>query len=134
MDTSKEYILMCEEAKEIQNLKRIKYGFELKYGDYFTMPDRRIDICLYQKSPKFDLGSGMIFLPRQDQLQEMVKPNKYNSYWLVQKMYEFVNEKNAGELTGNPSCEQLWLAFVMHEKYGKTWDGEEWVKTQEGKR
>jgi hypothetical protein len=27
------------------------------------------------------------------------------------------------------SSEQLWLAFVMEEKYGKIWNGEGWVKT-----
>jgi hypothetical protein len=26
------------------------------------------------------------------------------------------------------SYERLWLMFVMHEKYGKIWNGEEWVK------
>ncbi len=25
------------------------------------------------------------------------------------------------------SMEQLWLAFVMKEKYNKVWDGEEWI-------
>ncbi len=24
------------------------------------------------------------------------------------------------------SMEQLWLAFVMKEKHGKTWDGNQW--------
>ena len=26
------------------------------------------------------------------------------------------------------SMEQLWLAFVMKDKYDKTWDGKEWKK------
>ena len=26
------------------------------------------------------------------------------------------------------SFEQLWLVFVMKEKYGKTWNGQDWVK------
>ena len=25
------------------------------------------------------------------------------------------------------SAEQLWLMYVMHEKYQKKWDGEDWV-------
>ena len=34
-------------------------------------------------------------------------------------------EETCLEKDGN-SMEQLWLAFVMHEKYGKKWDGKEW--------
>jgi len=26
------------------------------------------------------------------------------------------------------SMEQLWLAFIMSEKYGKVWNGDDWVK------
>jgi len=26
------------------------------------------------------------------------------------------------------SIEQLWLAFVMHEKYQKIWNNEKWIK------
>jgi hypothetical protein len=26
------------------------------------------------------------------------------------------------------SMEQLWLAFVLKEKYGKVWSGTDWVK------
>ena len=70
---------------------------------------------------------NFIWLPRQDQLQEMVKPDNVNSYWLVHKMNEFVDIENAGELTGNPSMEQLWLSFVMRE-YKKKWNGATWIK------
>ena len=33
--------------------------------------------------------------------------------------------KRAVEVQG--LWEQLWLAFVMHEKYGKKWDGNDWI-------
>lgn len=62
----------------------------------------------------------------QDQLQEMIgdfqvirnamdtlylSENFDRDYWLSFDSYE-----------------QLWLAFVMKEKYGKAWNGEEWIK------
>jgi len=28
------------------------------------------------------------------------------------------------------SMNELWLAFVMHEKYQKIWTGEKWVKAE----
>jgi len=29
-----------------------------------------------------------------------------------------------------PSFEQLWLAYIMHEKYNKVWNGEDWARPQ----
>jgi hypothetical protein len=31
------------------------------------------------------------------------------------------------EFLNNSTFEQLWLAFLMKEKYGRVWDGEKWV-------
>ena len=31
---------------------------------------------------------------------------------------------------GLETMEQLWLVFVMHEKYNKEWSGEEWISIQ----
>jgi hypothetical protein len=40
-------------------------------------------------------------------------------------------EQNSGMVTG-ASMEQLWLSFLMREKYGKVWDAEkeEWIKVR----
>ncbi len=65
-----------------------------------------------------------LWLPRQDQLQAMVINFGHG-------------QQNSGMLVGlsifsaeygydNSSMEQLWLAFIMKEKYGKVWNGEEW--------
>jgi len=81
----------------------------------------------------YDEGAGyyplkLIWLPRQDQLQEMIRksfldtgnPDRqmihFLSAWLVDYAYPIRLD----------SMEQLWLAFVMKEKYSKTWTGEEW--------
>jgi hypothetical protein len=98
MDTSETYVNMCEKAVEIQELSP---SSEMKNW----------------WSPK-DPG---IWLPRQDQLQEMVGEKIENNYSITKRFLRFI--------PGNPesSMEQLWLAFVMKEKFNKTWDGENWV-------
>ena len=80
-----------------------------------------------------------IWLPRQDQLQEILLEDipikRYPQ--LVGAFYKWIHESNYlmilpygdGEATACPffSMEQLWLAFVMKEKYDKVWTGEDWV-------
>ncbi|MCP3680287.1 MAG: hypothetical protein GY782_08580 [Gammaproteobacteria bacterium] len=70
-----------------------------------------------------------IWLPYQHQLQELCLRKysnwlqAYNNFnWWLEDIEEFV-------VLGRPfkTLEQLWLAFVMHEKYNKTWNEEEWV-------
>lgn len=82
-----------------------------------------------------------IWLPRQDQLQGMIQIKdstiKSQSHRLVQAFYRFCiieigyslgsvfEERSYTEQF--TSMEQLWLAFVMDEKYNKVWSGAEWV-------
>ena len=65
----------------------------------------------------------------QEQLQDMLfQPlGKTFVYWL-DRFYKYVEnqERHESMIGGCYSMEQLWLAFVMHEKYGKTWDGKDW--------
>lgn len=126
MDTSKEYIKMCD-CPEIQSYKRT-----LDFCDYYAY--YQLD---FWQTTNFTcgsslLGKGNIWLPRQDQLQEMVKyaykdikievDIKLNRFW---NWYREMQVKIKGS---HPfaSMEQLWLAFVMKEKYNKIWDGKEW--------
>ena len=123
MDISNKYILMCERALEIQEM-RIK---SFNRGDYIVNPfdatRRNVTII----SGYFN-GSA-IWLPRQDQLQEMVE-------WGKSRRLYFWNEGLSVSNTGNDflyllrgnSMEHLWLAFVMKEKFDKIWDDEEWKK------
>ena len=75
----------------------------------------------------------IIWLPRQGQLQEMVKWEKiyqlhlfcdYDGY--VFKVSKKPDYDKCHYLNGE-SMEQLWLAFVMHEKFNLTWQGEDCV-------
>ena len=119
MDKTKEYILMCERAVEIQNLKpHVKFN-------YFA-GDKSREIYYGGIDP---IETNYIWLPTQSQLQGMVLPSKCNAYWLVNQMNCMCTNDNAYGLCGNPSMEQLWLAFVMKEKYQKTWGGKDWINS-----
>jgi len=80
-----------------------------------------------------DSDKGACQLERQDQLQEMVEINpaykanlKRKAAILALEFAEYVQELPHNEIV-DKSTEQLWLAFVMKEKYNKVWDGEDWI-------
>ena len=152
MDTSETYIKMCEKAEEIQ------HGHKWEYGDWFIAefthwiigdasfvyePDKeglyhRLDkpgAILTQTEKYIDgyLGEKLIWLPRQDQLQEMLFNigNIFSPVNAIASMNDFIYYENKRvKYRGLPftSMEQLWLAFVMKEKYNKVWEGESWVE------
>jgi len=113
MDTTKKNILMCEKAVEVQKL-RPRPGSD-------DIPNIHVS------------GTPNIWLPRQDQLQGMVidLPRIKNFNGLLPEIYQFAcNTTIAIKNNVNPdwSMEQLWLAFVMKEKFKKIWDGKDWIK------
>ena len=122
MDTTKQYILMCEKAKG--DLGEPGY----KYGDLWSDDGERVLVVLPNHFPV----ANCIPVYRQDQLQEMVKRP------LGDLIFEFMcfcyDPVGGGCFEGRTtyteqftSMEQLWLAFVMHGK-GKVWnwDKKEW--------
>jgi hypothetical protein len=142
MDTSETYIKMCEKATEIQE------GHQWEFGDYFVYVGHVYILVsisedgfyhgrnsLYETSWEFRGNSLVpcIWLPHQDQLQEMIHDLKYyskgqfsGSHGLIADFAFWV------EAYSNLPCasmEQLWLVFVMKEKYNKIWDSkkEDWV-------
>ena len=77
-----------------------------------------------QKNIKDKLKIGdneFIILFRQDQLQEMFGYNK-RSLRLIEMFSDFAFDN----IKHFKSYEQLWLAFVMKEKYNKVWNGYDW--------
>lgn len=134
MDVSFEYVKMCEKAEEIQELDIV--GFNEK--DFYTI---RNDVFYHEGLGYQDIDRDIIrlkeypviWLPRQDQLQEMVCPsslwnlNHRFSKWL----YDVDDDGDIDlhvrhEHLDFKSMEQLWLAFILSEKYNKVWDGEDW--------
>ena len=117
MDTSDKYVKMCGKAIEIQMAWVLANGdFEvrLKHGR------GQVEVHHHREMTAYYKPEDHLWLPRQDQLQEMLSwkfPNKFR--YIV-----FVFFRDNKQFT---SMEQFWLAFVMKEKYGKTWNGEDWV-------
>ena len=118
MDTTEKYIKMCEEAEEIQ-----KAWNSDKYADFLWLRFSR-EIIL----EKTNNLSGTVWLPHQDQFQEILLKD-YDIYALTEQFASYVYHRFVlyDELNFT-SLEQWWLAFVMHEKYDKIWDNENWIK------
>ena len=80
------------------------------------------------------------WLPTQDQIQGMVdvNPPAHKLLNFIEEIHGYIEDGHHSYLSGCmkeyyqqfQSMEQLWLAFYMHEKHNKTWDGEKWVKNK----
>ena len=122
MDTSETYIKMCEEAEEIQSLRQcdpMSWYYHKGFGCNEVVEGRNlVNVAL------------SIWLPRQDQLQEMVDIGDWITVLSRFAIFAFGGKR---VIDGTPhnvfTMEQLWLAFCMHEKYNKVWNGEEWIKS-----
>ena len=152
MDTSKTYIEMCDcpEIQEghhwcrgdvfIDDKNELHLSGDVDFddgtrqdGSYWMMySDGGCGCCSSEYEPK-------TWLPRQDQLQEMVAYHQCPTCHISQvsdyqegmlNIWEEESMKDASDTphgwTGPMSMEQLWLAFVMKEKHGKVWTGTEW--------
>ena len=108
MDTSETYIKMCEKAVEIQRNRP-----PLTEHDYIIVRGRGF--------PLFE----NIWLPQQDQLQDI---HRWKFTDQAIRFWEWASEFNP-ETEKLLSWEQLWLGFVMKERYSKIWNGEEWIKS-----
>jgi len=67
-----------------------------------------------------------IWLPRQDQLQEMVIEKYATSWDLAIAFSNVLMGDKASYFDKFDSLEKLWLAFIMLEKYKKQWKEGEW--------
>lgn len=130
MDTSEVYVKMCEKATEIQDWHQDNIQDADFIKDNLGMVYAADESCLAGDIDNY------IWLPRQDQLQEMMQPCGYVE--LIRDFSDFCFRQSyhcSDEGTHNPavayldSMEQLWLAFVMKEKFGKVWNGEDWILT-----
>ena len=111
MDKSETYIKMCN-CEEIQEL--CEWDMEKDFLWITPIPDKNMPLV------------KTVWLPRQDQLQEMV--GGYDAGFVDWARWL----DNTYPHKGFPkqrfhSFEQLWLAFVLKELYSKIWNGEEWV-------
>ena len=130
MDTTKKYIEMCEKAaKDLGGA----YDKPPEVDDCIAMEqtvgerDFRVMTGLqmwHQMAPYDPITSDrlIIKLYKQDQLQKMID----HPLLVLDELHEFLRAMDA-KFIEIDSLEQLWLAFVMKEKYNKTWNGKDWV-------
>lgn len=124
MDTTEQYIKMRLAA--IPDLGMgIPMGFSINWRSEAVLVDEKGD---WYHSTKDEVCQ----LERQDQLQEMVCETVDKVMWMPTLFYWGEQDwywvtKYAKQFT---SMEQLWLAYVMEEKYNKRWDGDEWLVTE----
>ena len=113
------YIKMCEKAVEIQEQRNV----------LAFVPNGSDTICWCGADTYSDGKNGAIWLPRQDQLQEMFNfPYGTAKDWLwtlLDVIHKFGFNSKFKEWIPC-SMEQLWLAFIMKEKYNKVWTNNEW--------
>ena len=115
MDKTEIFINMCEKAKEIQKRRPFLVTLHTVNIPEYDLKGN----CWFNKNNKI-----FVWLPRQDQLQEMIVNPTLNisefSKWALEAI------ENADYYMQFDSWEQLWLGFVMKKKFGKAWNGEEW--------
>jgi len=150
MDTSKEYIEMCKKAKEIQNnwnpkdcnIAEMPETIKFEINKIKSISFKRIVAPIKDWNYLKDIDKireYFVWLPRQDELQEIITPFKLpkNCESLGGSCHNLAYHfgqsilKKWGYYINFESMEQLWLAFVMWEKYKKIWDGKKWIKTKE---
>ena len=128
MDTTKEYIKMCEKAKEIQKLWIDK-----------TIPEVSERATIFSTGEDYGMpewNKTAVWTPSQGQLQEIAKgiyrkdaqEIKIINIMLLNDFQKWVLKRYPVWLIkfNFNSFEQLWLGFVMCKLYLKQWDGEDW--------
>ncbi len=126
MDTTKQNILMCEKAVEIQELWQPKPLDIFSYSGVTHVTYEDFYKCIKDKGIYFKRQKT--WLPRQGQLQGMIDwcGTKYSFYftnhWIVS-----IDDK---ECFSTITMEQAWLCIVMKEKYSKVWNGKYWIRTK----
>jgi hypothetical protein len=139
---------MCEKATEIQAIwhsleligtlpsnKGFGLHYEKGYDGSFCWDGESVYCVDYEYCTSYKPTD--IWIPRQDQLQEMIGefPRNFERFAdeAGQNAFDYSQEEMGDYQiydTGCTSMEQRWLAFVMKEKYQKTWNGENWINAQ----
>jgi hypothetical protein len=139
MDTSREYIAMCDEAREIQK------NWRPLHGDYFIGERNKLRVWIDGINDPDKVVTGVevefrdgipsltryIWLPRLDQLIELAQ-EAHTRYEQTTQAFLDWTKRDYGTLPGEPrkvftSLEQTWLAFVMLRKHGKKWNSQTWI-------
>jgi hypothetical protein len=127
MDTSKEYIEMCDKSRELHKKRR-------EDGDFVVTI---IGVVCVVDDYKDETFFGSLWLPRQDQLQEMIDRLAWGVEYVHDRDGMFFGfykhsfaDRNLVEarysFDGYDTLEKAYLGMVMKVKYNKVWNGKEW--------
>jgi hypothetical protein len=146
IDTSELIIEKLKKAPEIQKLydhSQVNFLWDCTLRQGTAHPFMRYEEDAPDTPEKWKIGGRLIFdagdgylwdaiwVPRQDQYQTMFqgvyvdpRPRK-----LVLSLWNWIAMTAPGDL----SMDQLWLDFVMHERFKKEWDPQtsNWVPVSE---
>ena len=113
LSTSREGVYVCGDALIDDICEEPNIFVDVDYDD-----ETSLNVTEYE----------MIWLPTQTQLQEIIEGDSVDSifFFTLEKLSDFAicNDNYVKDFN---SMEQLWLAFVMKEKYNKVWSDGEWV-------
>ena len=122
------YIKMCREAKEIQELWEPKEGDNVLSPVYVGMDKEGVwhddwlhDILdMEQAQRPNEIKKTCYFIPRQEDLQEIVKKveNKVSTEEILEDFFLFVDSPDT-YFSYTASIAQLWLEHVMETCFGK---------------
>lgn len=129
MDLSQDYIKMCAGAEEVQT--------KPFYQHQWTMPINLKKGIYLSREGDYWFANQQIqaFLPRQDQLQEMVKDLGWVTFDQECKKFALSYQKlikiDDYEYMAPFNCskEKAGLMLVMKQLYNKEWDGGRWINS-----
>jgi len=139
MDYSKEYVLMCQKAEEIQQLRPLRFQpGDIIYhnGQGPKSIGRTVWFTIAPEDYTVYKATHNDWIPRQDELQDMIDLKRYYKarYSTLHSIFNVFATRVNGykvkpRISEFTSFEQLWLALVMFENYDKKWDFEnkQWV-------
>jgi hypothetical protein len=118
------------------------YVFNHTVKGYIRKPSNHFGCAVRDDLPIVYLPNEVVWLPRQDDLQGIVRGNMSNTPHELKHMHllahEFALFFHGGEEFGiryaghdigadeDNSMEQMWLCYVMYKLYNKKWNGTEW--------
>ena len=137
MDFTTTNIVMCKEAKGIQEQWQPQRGDFAFWEASIEEPEPvliyDVDgellkvITILHGTYHILTKDDLIWLPRQDQLQNMLDVDFYYHAFILNEPNTVMKQIYSDDGVWSPfeSGEQFWLAFVMWVKEGKAWDAQE---------
>ena len=131
MDKTELYIKMAD-CPEVQKYRKGQKDFQIGdlIANYLLGKYSKANfqgIVIFEQHDEIRDRQLAVWLPRQDDIQEMMPKNKCKCpCCLTIHLYKFLEKNIEGLFDGNvDSMEQLWLAFYFHEKHSKMWSSKE---------